>query len=344
MRRKTSNTEDVGSGLQIVYYHASMRELIDRSKRIAQNPNVTVLIRGDSGTGKELIARLIHLRGPTGSGPFVEINCSAIPETLLEAELFGHEKGAFTDAKIRKKGLFELADGGTVFLDEIGSMSLKLQSKLLRVIEEKRFMHVGGIEEIEVSVRIIAATNVNLEKALDEGTFREDLYYRLNVISLELPPLRERKDDIILLAEHFIKRFSSEYNREITGLAKEAEEMLIQYDWPGNVRELKNTIERAVFLGNGDIIEPDQLEITRRIRQTMPSATKSPVAVNSGGEIEIHIPPGGISLETVERKLIENALQNCRWNVSQAAKILSLSRDTMRYRIKKYNLDSQPSG
>jgi len=240
-----------------------------------------------------------------------------------------------------KQGLFEMADGGTVFLDEIGSMSLKLQSKLLRVIEEKRFMRVGGVEEIEISVRIIAATNVNLEKALDEETFREDLYYRLNVISVDIPPLRDRVEDIGVLAEHFAQRFSLEYNRKIKEISPETMRKLEEYSWPGNVRELKNAIERAVFMGEGEIIEPDHLEITRRIRQPLDSATRAPVHVSATGEIEIHIPPGGLSLEAVEKKMIENALQMCRWNVSHAAKLLSLSRDTLRYRIKKYNLDGQ---
>ena len=342
MKKRRVIAEDVGLGrAKIVCRHPNMRELIEKSERIAQNPHITVLIRGASGTGKELIARLIHSKGPSNAGPFVEINCSAIPDTLLEAELFGHERGAFTDAKIRKKGLFELADGGTVFLDEIGTMSMKLQSKLLRVIEEKRFMRLGGTEEIEVSVRIIAATNVDLERALNDGTFREDLYYRLNVISLELPLLRERGDDIILLTEHFLRRFSTEYNREIKEITSEAQKILLEYDWPGNVRELKNTIERAVFMGSGDIIEPEHLEITRRVREPLAKARTSPLTVTSGGEIEISFPPGGISVEAVEQKLIQSALEACRWNVSQAAKLLSLSRDTLRYRIKKYELDSQ---
>ncbi|UCE18373.1 MAG: sigma 54-interacting transcriptional regulator [Gemmatimonadota bacterium] len=341
MKRKAI-AEDVGLGrVKIVCRHDAMRELIEKSERIAQNPHITVLIRGASGTGKELIARLIHSRGPSNAGPFVEINCSAIPDTLLEAELFGHEKGAFTDAKIKKKGLFELADGGTVFLDEIGTMSMKLQSKLLRVIEEKRFMRLGGTEEIEVSVRIIAATNIDLEKALEDGTFREDLYYRLNVIYLELPLLRDRGDDVILLAEHFLNRFSSEYNRDIRGLSPEAKQVLSEYAWPGNVRELKNTIERAVFMGSGDVIEPEHLEITRRVREPLSKASMSPVTVTSTGKIEINFPSSGISLEAVEQRLIQSALEACRWNVSQAAKLLSLSRDTLRYRIKKFDLDSQ---
>ena len=342
MKKRTAIAEDVGLGrAKIVCRHSTMRELIEKSERIAQNPYITVLIRGASGTGKELIARLIHSRGPSNAGPFVEINCSAIPDTLLEAELFGHEKGAFTDAKIKKKGLFELADGGTVFLDEIGTMSMKLQSKLLRVIEEKRFMRLGGTEEIEVSVRIIAATNIDLEKALADGTFREDLYYRLNVIYLELPLLRERGDDIILLAEYFLRRFASEYNRDIQGLAPAAKNVLMEYTWPGNVRELKNTMERAVFMGTGDMIEPEQLEITRRVREPITSARTSPVAITSPDEIDITFPPGGISLEAVEQRLIQAALERCRWNVSQTAKLLSLSRDTLRYRIKKYGLDSR---
>jgi two-component system response regulator AtoC len=341
-KKRESIVEDVGLGrAKIVCRHPKMREVIEKSEKIAQNPNITVLIRGASGTGKELIARLIHTRGPTNAGPFVEINCSAIPDTLLEAELFGHEKGAFTDAKIRKKGLFELADGGTVFLDEIGTMSMKLQSKLLRVIEEKRFMRLGGTEEIEVSVRMIAATNVDLERALTDGTFREDLYYRLNVISIELPLLREREDDILLLAEFFARRFAREYNREVTELSSETKKMLMDYTWPGNVRELKNTIERAVFLGTSDVIEPEHLEITRRFREPLATASASPVELGAGGEVTITIPPGGIALEAVERKLIESALHHCRWNVSQAAKILALSRDTLRYRIKKYGLDTQ---
>ena len=342
MKRGATLAEDVGLGrAKIICRHPAMREILVKAERIAQNPNITVLIRGASGTGKELVARLIHFRGTSTAGPFVEVNCSAIPDTLLEAELFGHEKGAFTDAKIRKKGLFELADGGTVFLDEIGTMSLKLQSKLLRVIEEKRFMRLGGVEEIEVSVRVIAATNIDLEKALNDGTFREDLYYRLNVISVELPPLRERGDDVIVLAEHFTSRFASEYKRDVKGLSSATKKVLKEYSWPGNVRELKNTIERAVFMGAGEMIEPDQLEITRRTREPLATANGSPIGIGAAGEIEINFPSDGISLEIVERKLIQKALENCRWNVSRAAKLLSLSRDTLRYRMKKYSLDTR---
>jgi transcriptional regulator with PAS, ATPase and Fis domain len=266
------------------------------------------------------------------------LNINAVPETLLESELFGHERGAFTDAKIRKKGLFELANGGTLFLDEIGHLKNDLQTKLLKVIEDKTFRRVGGTEEINVSVRVVAATNIDINTAVKEGAFRADLYYRLNVVSVVVPPLRNRGMDIIYIANYFINQFNEEYNRNIRGLSPQAEKYLMEYDWPGNVRQLKNAIMRAVLLESEDVILPEHLnlEATSRI---VPA-----VKIDEGGEISINIPSDGISLEEVERKLLEAALIKADWNQTQAAKLLHITRDTLRHRIKKHelkNLNSQ---
>ena len=329
------------SEFEIIGKSKKFVDVVQTTKKVAQNSKMTVLIRGESGTGKELIARLIHIHGEQTT-PFVDINCSAIPETLLEAELFGYEKGAFTDAKIQKNGLFELADGGILFLDEIGNMSLKLQSKLLRVIDQKTFMRVGGTEEIKVTVKIVAATNVDLEKAVSEGAFREDLYFRLNVISLRIPPLRERGDDAILLAEYFLEQFNAEYERDIEGFTTGAKQLLTNYSWPGNVRELKNVIEKAVFLASERVLKPEHLDIDRRIADRRTPVIRAPMEVTPLGEVTFNMPPWGLALEDVERKLIDETLKMCRWNVSEAARMLRITRDRLRYRMKKFGLVAAP--
>jgi len=261
------------------------------------------------------------------------VNSGAIPEMLLESELFGHEKGAFTDARIRRKGLFELANGGTLFLDEIGDMKTELQAKLLKVIEDKAFRRIGGNEEISVSVRIIAATNAELDVLVEEDSFRQDLYYRLNVVSIIVPPLRDRGTDVINIANYFIKQFNQEYSTNIRGLSPQTEKFLLEYNWPGNVRELKNAILRAILLETEDVILPEHLMNTSETKRKEPV-----VKIDASGEISINLPPDGISLEKVEKKLLHTALMQTNWNQTQAAKLLGITRDTIRHRMKKHGL------
>ncbi|MCK4416581.1 MAG: sigma-54-dependent Fis family transcriptional regulator [Candidatus Latescibacteria bacterium] len=315
-----------------------IKSVLATVSRIAKVGSATTLIRGESGTGKELIARALHFNSPRSDHPFVEVNCTAIPETLLEDELFGHEKGAYTDARTQRRGLLELADGGTLFLDEVGHTNQALQVKLLHVLETQAFRRLGGTKDIQVSTRIVAATNRDLEKAMQDSSFREDLYYRLNVISIYLPPLRERGDDVIQIAEHYIDRYNREYDRDIRGLSPESEAILKQYHWPGNVRELKNAIERAILLGDEDIVQPKDLLIDWRSKEHTTQVAKPTVEITVTGDVRVAFPPGGISIEAVEKKLIEQALTVTRWNTTKAAQLLHLSRDTLRYRIKKYDL------
>lgn len=308
-----------------------INEILQIARRVVETGASPVLIRGETGTGKELIARAIHYGGARANQPFVEINCTAIPETLLEAELFGHERGAFTDAKRQKKGLFELADGGTLFLDEIGKMSVNLQIKLLKAIEDKCFRRLGGTVDIRVSVNVMAATNIDLEEALTQGTFREDLYFRLNLVSIEVPPLREREGDVLLLANAFVGRFNEEYGKSVKGLTSEAEECLLNYPWPGNVRELKNVIERAVLLGTGEVVGIDSL----------PPALKrgeKARAQSSAEGVLIPVPPGGVSLADAEKILIESILKITGWNKSKTARMLKISRPRLARKIEKYGI------
>jgi len=277
----------------------------------------TVLIKGETGTGKGLAARAIHTKSPRCQGPFVVVNCGAFPENLLESELFGHQKGAFTDAKITKKGRLELAHGGTLFLDEVGEVSTRMQIDLLRVLEDHIFYRVGGTQPIEADFRIIAATNKDLEKAIKEGTFREDLYYRLNVISFTMPPLREHKEDIPVLAEYFLHRFAQETNKPVDQISREALDEMMLYDWPGNVRELGNAVERAVVVGKGPRILPPDLPIFR------------PEYVSA---------PPGRTLREVEMAHLENVLAETQWNVSKSAEILGIDRSTLYDKIKRYDL------
>jgi DNA-binding NtrC family response regulator len=277
----------------------------------------TVLIKGETGTGKGLAARAIHTKSRRGQGPFVVVNCGAFPEHLLESELFGYQKGAFTDAKATKKGRLEMAHGGTLFLDEVGEISTRMQIDLLRVLEDHIFYRVGGTQPIEADFRVIAATNKDLEKAIKEGTFREDLYYRLNVISFTMPPLRERKEDIPLLAEYFLRRFAQETNKPVEQLGREAIDEMMLYDWPGNVRELGNAVERAVVVGRGPRILPQDLPIFR------------PEEVSS---------PPGRTLREVERAHLESILNETQWNVSKSAEILGIDRSTLYDKIKRYEL------
>jgi DNA-binding NtrC family response regulator len=312
---------------QIIGVNKHMKVVLGMMEKVAKSEATTVLIQGESGTGKELVAKWIHYASSRAEKPFVAINCAAVPATLLESELFGHEKGAFTDAKATKKGLFELADGGTVFLDEIGDMELGMQAKLLRFLEDRTFRRIGGSKVLSVDVRIVSATNKDLLKAIEEKTFRNDLYYRLQVIPIFLPPLRERKDDILTMANHFIEIFNKEFNKSVKGVSGMAEKMLLDYHWPGNIRELKNVIERAIILGNEDtlLLEHLPLEIVAKSS----AAAGSPLTT-------FKLPPEGVDIEEVEKELIRQALETSDWNQSKAAKKLALGIDAFRYRMKKF--------
>jgi DNA-binding NtrC family response regulator len=298
-------------------------------RRVASSPGSTVLITGESGTGKDLLAKVIHYCSGRASRPFLNVTCSALPEALLESELFGHERGAFTDARQQKRGLLEQADEGTVFLDEIGEMAASLQSKLLRFLEEKAFRRVGGTGDVRVDVRVIAATNRDLEAAVRQGTFREDLYYRLNVLRLEMPPLRARDADVGLLAQHFVESYGLEFNRPVKGLSRGAEDTLAAYHWPGNVRELRNLIERAVLLSDHDYLEPTDFESLR--------AAQARTGTGHGG---FELPPEGVNLEDVERRFVVQALERTGGNQTRAAALLGLHRDKIRYRVEKFRLKS----
>ncbi len=289
----------------------------------------TVLIRGESGTGKELVCRAIHYNSARASHPLIEISCSSFPETLLESELFGYERGAFTGATARKKGRVEMADGGTIFLDEIGDISGSVQTKLLRLLQEKEVSRLGSTESLKVDVRVITATNRDLEKAIIENQFREDLYYRLNVIPIFLPPLRERIEDIPALADYFIKRYSAANNKNVTGMSEEALQMCMSYAWPGNVRELENAIENAIVLGEGEIILPEHLPFTLTSRVHAGSSSGS--FINAG-------PSYREKMEAAEKMVLEDAIRKAGGNKSEAAKRLGISLRTMRYKIHKYKL------
>ena len=281
----------------------------------------TVLIRGESGTGKELIARAIHANSPRMYFPIVPVNCGAMPESLLESELFGHERGAFTGAQFRRKGKIEMADGGTLFLDEVGAIPPKMQVDLLRVLESREFTRVGGSRPLKADFRVICATNEDLEKAIAEGRFREDFYYRINVFTIEAPPLRARRTDIPMLAEHFLQRFSRQMDKPFTGIAPGALRLLVEHDWPGNVRELQNAIERAVVVGKPPAIEPGDLPLRPRAAAT----------------------PPGASLTDVERHHVASVLEQTSWNITRAAEILDVDRVTVYNKIRKYGLSRNGS-
>jgi DNA-binding NtrC family response regulator len=313
----------------IVGVSGVIRELKALIQRIAESDATTVLLEGESGTGKDLVARVIHFESARARAPFLAVNCVALPEHLLESELFGHEKGSFTDAKTQKRGLFEQADGGTVYLDEIGDMKPGLQAKLLRLIEEKTFRRVGGLRDLHVDVRIIAATNRDLAEAIGSGEFRKDLYYRLKVFPIHLPPLRQHAEDILPLAMHFIARFNREMRREVTGIHPEAQACLQGYPWPGNVRELRNVLERGMILVGGDLLHAEHLlpEISPLPSEVQPAPPKAaPVA----------LPTDGLRLEEVERDLVRQALEATEGNQVRAARLLGISRDALRTRMKKF--------
>lgn len=306
-----------------------MQKIFEVIEKVADSDS-TILILGESGTGKELIAKAIHYNSYRREHPFIPVNCAAIPSELLESELFGHEKGAFTNAIRTRIGRFELANGGTIFLDEIGDMSPMLQSKLLRILQDRQFERIGGVKTIKTDIRVIAATHQDLKLAVEQKRFREDLYYRLNVIPIHIPPLRERKSDIPLLAHHFLEHFNKTKKKKIKGFTKEAMDKLIQYNWPGNVRELENTIERVIILLDGDFITP----------QDLPEKFQSLSRDNLSQEIII--PEEGISLEEAvnefEKRLILQALQKTGWVKNKAARLLNLNRTTLIEKIKRQNL------
>jgi len=294
-------------------------------RKIATSPASTVLLTGESGTGKDLAAKVIHYASDRSGHPFMNITCSALPEALLESELFGHERGAFTGADRQKRGLLESADGGTVFLDEIGEMMPSLQAKLLRFLEEKMFKRVGGSVDLHVDVRVIAATNRNLEEEVRAGRFREDLFYRLNVLPILLPPLRQRPEDIPLLVNYFVDAYNQEFRKKIQRVSPEAMNRLRAYGWPGNIRELRNAVERAMLLVEGDELTADQF----------------PMTVSAGARLSerVELPASGIDLEQLERSLVVQALERSTWNQTRAATLLGLNRDQIRYRIEKFKLE-----
>ena len=310
-----------------------MQEVLAIVERVAPS-NSTVLLGGESGVGKDLIARAIHQHSKRAAGPFIKINCTAIPENLLESELFGYEKGAFTGAVGSKPGKFELADKGTIFLDEIGDVPSTIQVKLLRVLQEREFERLGGTKTLKVDVRVVAATNQDLRAALEQGTFREDLFYRLNVVPISIPPLREHKEDIPYLVDHFIQRFAREGEKPITGITPAAQKMLMEFHWPGNVRELENIIERAVALSTGTVLDVGDIRLDFSPTKT----AASPIAAG------VPFPPEGQTLEQLEDEIIKEALRRSNGNKSQAARLLGLSRNALRYRLSKIGVPDDQQG
>ncbi len=307
----------------LISRNPKMQEIFDLIKRVAKSDS-TVFITGESGTGKELVARAIHSESHRKKGPFIVVNCAALTESLLESELFGHEKGSFTGAYTTKPGIFEFANHGTLFLDEVGEMGFHTQADLLRVLEEKKFRRVGGKRLIEVDVRIISATNKDLKKRVEQGKFREDLYYRLNVVPIHIPPLRERKEDIPLLSDYFLEKYCLKNRKEIKGFSEKAMEVLMNYDWPGNIRELENVIERTVVITRDKIIKPKDL----------PSFLRKEVR-------EKFIEEGDRPLSQIEKEYISHVLEKNRWNIRRSAKILGIDRTTLYKKIEKYGLKSR---
>ena len=311
----------VGCSPQIMEVKALVR-------KVAQGPSTTTLLLGESGTGKDLVARALHYESSRAPHPFMNITCTALPETLLESELFGFEAGAFTNATSRKKGLIELANRGTVFMDEIGDMAPALQAKLLRILEEKSFKRIGGVTDIHVDMRLIAATNRNLERMVSDKTFREDLYYRLNVVPIHMPPLRERKGDVTVLANYFLAMFNREFRKQLQGISADALAKLNAYPWPGNIRELRNVMERAILLNEGPWIEKGDIVLGRANFNT---------PVESLGEI-VPLPLQGCTLADAEESLLRQALNRCDWNQTRTGVLLGITRDQVRYKIEKFGM------
>ena len=343
---------------QIIGSSSAMTKMLSLARKVAQSEASSVLLQGESGTGKDLVAKAIHYSSRRSEAPFVAINCAAIPSTLIESELFGYEKGAFTDAKNRKEGLFEQAEGGTIFLDEIGELELGLQAKLLRVLEEGAFRRVGGLKDLPLDVRVIAASNRDLKTESDAGNFRLDLYYRLSVIQIDIPPLRERGDDILILGEYYLKQFNQKLRKQIHGLAPEVSSIFRNYAWPGNVRELRNVIERVMILEDSEQITPmwlprgmtkDEVVTIERANEVVeneevlvdavlpelvvPIIAAPPTVMSV--PLPFLLPPDGVELEAVEMSLVKQALTRCHGNQTRAAELLGISRDQLRYRLKK---------
>jgi DNA-binding NtrC family response regulator len=334
LRRKVRRLSRDSDGINMVGNSPALMQIFQQIREVSKHETATVLITGDSGTGKELVAQAIHNLSQRRDKPFVEINCGSLPFNLLETELFGHERGAFTDAKNRKIGLFEEADGGSIFLDEIGEMDISLQVKLLRVLEDRKLRRLGGNRNIDINVRIIAATNADLKGALERKEFREDLYYRLNVFPIHIPPLRERREDIPILLEYFLQRFSKEFNKSMRGFSRDAIDLVMRYHWPGNVRELLNVVERICIMYNVEKITPEQLP--REIWGESPQSEMP---------FKYAIPPEGIVLDDVvgqiEKELVEQAFQITGGNVAKTARILNVPRGTLRYKLEKYDLTGE---
>jgi DNA-binding NtrC family response regulator len=329
------------------FLHSSspaMQETYAIAEQVARGDTTSVLIEGESGTGKEYFANLIHRMSARHGMPFVEINCAAIPSELLESELFGHEKGAFTDARAQKLGMMEMANGGTLFLDEIGELAPMLQVKLLRVLERRTFRRVGGTKDISVNLRVISATNQDLEKMVHEGGFREDLYYRLKVVPLLVPPLRERREDILPLARLFVERFAKSFKKPIRGMSEAAERLLCDYPWPGNIRELKNLMERTVLLEKTEVIEAHHLKLAPRNRGAEEATLGARVDEALTGMISSSGLPFEQLVEELERALIVRASCATKWNQSRTAELLNLKRDKLRYRMKLYDLHPEDEG
>jgi PAS domain S-box-containing protein len=314
---------------EVIAESLPMRDVLNFVRRVAASEATTILLEGENGTGKDLVAKTLHYQSMRQAEPFIAINCAAIPDSLLESELFGYEKGAFTDARAQKRGIFELADKGTLFLDEVGEIPLMLQAKLLRVLEEQSFRRLGGLKDIQLDLRVVAATNKNLREAVKEGAFRQDLYFRLNVIQILIPPLRDRSDDIVPLTRFFIEHYNRKFKRNIEGVSDAAAKLLLYHDWPGNVRELRNAIERAMILEESSMI----------------TAASLPIAISRPDGDAVHeaaasvaAPVDGMSLEDNERSLLVRALEKTNGNQTQAARLLRVTRDTLRYKMKKFNL------
>jgi len=328
---KDITEEAPGQKGEIIAESPNMREVLNFVRRVAASEATTVLLEGENGTGKDLIAKMLHYQSLRQAEPFIAINCAAIPDTLLESELFGYEKGAFTDARQQKRGIFELADKGTLFLDEIGEIPLMLQAKLLRVLEEQSFRRLGGLKDIRLDLRVVAATNKNLREAVKEGAFRQDLYFRLNVIHIAIPALRDRPEDIPLLVSYFIDHYNNKFKRRVEGVTPEAERLLLAHSWPGNVRELRNAIERAAVMAESDLMGPRDFGIAS-IETGAPSAEQSSPAPVS--------PDSGLTeaLEVVERRMILEALERSGGVKSKAAEELKIPRTNLLYRMKRLGI------
>ena len=325
LRQKGEGRSAIGN---IIGESPEMRKILAMTEKVADTDAATVLVQGESGTGKEMIAQAVHDLSKRSNLPFIALNCAGVAENLLENELCGHEKGAYTDANGLKRGLLELADGGSLFLDEIGDMGQGMQAKVLRLIEQKTFRRIGGVKDLHVDVRIISATNKDLKKLMAEGKFREDLFYRINIVALHLPALRERRDDILPLAHHFIGKYNKDFHKMVRKISQETERFFLAYHWPGNVRELKNIIERAMILGEGDTLLLEHLP-----REVVGGNQEQPLT-------GLNLPPEGISMEKLEESLVREALMMTSGNQTKSAKLLGISRDSLRYRMQKFGIES----